>query len=60
MARKTTPQSPDAALPDDGEMSVEEETVDAGAPEVKSDESMTLAVTPPTDELYHRRAEHRG
>ncbi len=60
MARKTTRQSPDAALPEEGEVSVEEETVDAGAPEVASDESMTLAVTPPTDELYHRRPEHRG
>ena len=60
MVRKTTRQSPDAALPEEVEVSLEEETVDAGAPEVVGDESMTLAVSPPVDELYRRRPEHRG
>jgi MinD-like ATPase involved in chromosome partitioning or flagellar assembly len=60
MVRKASRQSPDAALPDEAEVSLEEETVDAGAPEVASDESMTLAVTPPADELYRRRPEDRG
>ena len=55
MVRKTTRQSPDAALPEEVEVSLEEETVDAGAPEVIGDESMTLAVSPPVDELYRRR-----
>jgi hypothetical protein len=39
---------------------VEAETVDAGAPEVVGDESITLAVKSTGDELYHRRAEARG
>ena len=60
MARKVS--SPSAA--NDGseevEVSVEGETVDPGAPEVPSDESITLAVPPAGDELYHRRPEERG
>lgn len=60
MVRKTTPRSSNALPPEEVEVSVEEETVDPGAPEVVSDESMTLAVTSTRDELYHRRPEHRG
>lgn len=60
MVRKTTPRSSNALPPEEVEVSVEEETVDPGAPEVVSDESMTLAVTSTSDELYHRRPEHRG
>lgn len=60
MVRKTTPRSSNAFPPEEVEVSVEEETVDPGAPEVVSDESMTLAVTSTSDELYHRRPEHRG
>ena len=60
MVKKTdsTPSAED--LPEVVEVSVDAETVDAGAPEVMGDESITLAVKPGGDELYHRRAEARG
>ncbi len=60
MVKKTdsTPSAED--LPEVLEVSVDAETVDAGAPEVMGDESITLAVKPGGDELYHRRAEARG
>ncbi len=60
MVKKTdsTPTAED--LPEVLEVSVDAETVDAGAPEVMGDESITLAVKPGGDELYHRRAEARG
>ena len=60
MVKKTdsTPSAED--LPEVVEVSVDAETVDAGAPEVIGDESITLAVKPGGDELYHRRAEARG
>ena len=57
MARKTDSTPSGEASP---EVPVEEETVDAGAPEVASDESITLAVGTGTEELYHRRPEERG
>jgi len=60
MVKKTdsTPSAED--LPEVVEVSVDAETVDAGAPEVVGDESITLAVKSTGDELYHRRAEARG
>lgn len=60
MVKKTdsTPSAQD--LPEVVEVSVDAETVDAGAPEVVGDESITLAVKSTGDELYHRRAEARG
>jgi MinD-like ATPase involved in chromosome partitioning or flagellar assembly len=60
MVKKTdsTPSAED--LPEVLEVSLDAETVDAGAPEVMGDESITLAVKPGGDELYHRRAEARG
>jgi MinD-like ATPase involved in chromosome partitioning or flagellar assembly len=58
---KNTDSTPSAEdLPEVVEVSVDAETVDAGAPEVMGDESITLAVKPGGDELYHRRAEARG
>ena len=58
---KNTDSTPSAEdLPEVVEVSVDAETVDAGAPEVIGDESITLAVKPGGDELYHRRAEARG
>ena len=58
---KNTDSTPSAEdLPEVVEVSVDAETVDAGAPEVLGDESITLAVKPGGDELYHRRAEARG
>lgn len=58
---KNTDSTPSAEdLPEVVEVSVDAETVDAGAPEVVGDESITLAVKPGGDELYHRRAEARG
>jgi MinD-like ATPase involved in chromosome partitioning or flagellar assembly len=56
--KDSTPSAED--LPEVLEVSVDAETVDAGAPEVMGDESITLAVKPGGDELYHRRAEARG
>ena len=60
MARKTDSTPPGDAASQEAEVPVEEETVDAGAPEVVSDESMTLAVSPAAEALYHRRPEERG
>ena len=60
MAKKTNPTPSAEDLPEVVEVSVEAETVDAGAPEVVGDESITLAVKSTGDELYHRRAEARG
>ena len=60
MAKKTSPTPSAEDLPEVVEVSVDAETVDAGAPEVIGDESITLAVKPGGDELYHRRAEARG
>jgi MinD-like ATPase involved in chromosome partitioning or flagellar assembly len=58
---KNTDSTPSAEdLPEVVEVSVDAETVDAGAPEVMGDESITIAVKPGGDELYHRRAEARG
>ncbi|MGA0847217.1 MAG: AAA family ATPase [Pontimonas sp.] len=42
------------------EVSVDEETVDAGSSEVAEGESLTLDVSPVANDLYHRRAEERG
>jgi len=60
MVKKTDPTPSAEDLPEVVEVSVDAETVDAGAPEVVGDESITLAVKPGGDELYHRRAEARG
>jgi len=42
------------------EVSVDEETVDAGSSEFAEGESLTLDVSPVANGLYHRRAEERG
>lgn len=42
------------------EVSVDEETVDAGSSEVAEGESLTLDVSSVANGLYHRRAEERG
>ena len=60
MARKTDSTPPGEDSAEVAEVPVEAETVDAGAAEVVSDESITLAVSPAAEELYHRRPEHRG
>lgn len=61
MVKKKADSTPSAEdLPEVVEVSVDAETVDAGSPEVMEDESITLAVKPGGDELYHRRAEARG
>jgi len=60
MARKTDSKPPGEDSAEVVEVPVEAETVDAGAAEVVSDESITLAVSPAAEELYHRRPEHRG
>lgn len=60
MARKTDYMPPGEDSAEVAEVPVEAETVDAGAAEVVSDESITLAVSPAAEELYHRRPEHRG
>lgn len=60
MARKTDSKSPAEDSAEVAEVPVEAETVDAGAAEVVSDESITLAASPAAEELYHRRPEHRG
>ena len=60
MARKTDSTPSAEGSVEVTEVPVEAETVDAGATEVVSDESITLAVSPPAEELYHRRPEHRG
>ena len=60
MVKKTDPTPSAEDLPEVVEVSVDAETVDAGAPEVVGDESITLAVKSTGDELYHRRAEARG
>jgi MinD-like ATPase involved in chromosome partitioning or flagellar assembly len=60
MVKKTDPTTSAEDLPEVVEVSVDAETVDAGAPEVVGDESITLAVKSTGDELYHRRAEARG
>ncbi len=60
MARKTDSKPPGEDSAEVAEVPVEAETVDAGAAEVVSDESITLAVSPAAEELYHRRPEHRG
>ena len=60
MARKTVSKSPGEDSAEVAEVPVEAETVDAGAAEVVSDESITLAASPAAEELYHRRPEHRG
>jgi len=60
MAKTTNPTPSAEDLPEVVEVSVDAETVDAGAPEVVGDESITLAVKSTGDELYHRRAEARG
>ena len=60
MARKTDYMPPGEDAAEVAEVPVEAETVDAGAAEVVGDESITLAVSPAAEELYHRRPEHRG
>ena len=60
MARKTDSTPPGEDSAEVAEVPVEAETVDAGAAEVVGDESITLAVSPAAEELYHRRPEHRG
>jgi MinD-like ATPase involved in chromosome partitioning or flagellar assembly len=60
MARKTDSKPPGEDSAEVAEVPVEAETVDAGAAEVVSDESITLAVSPAAEGLYHRRPEHRG
>ena len=60
MARKTDSTPPGEDSAEMAEVPVEAETVDAGAAEVVSDESITLAMSPAAEELYHRRPEHRG
>jgi len=60
MARKTDSKPPGEDSAEVAEVPVEAETVDAGAAEVVGDESITLAVSPAAEELYHRRPEHRG
>jgi len=60
MARKTDSTPSAEGSVEVTEVPVEAETVDAGAIEVVSDESITLAVSPAAEELYHRRPEHRG
>jgi len=60
MARKNDSKPPGEDSAEVAEVPVEAETVDAGAAEVVSDESITLAVSPAAEELYHRRPEHRG
>ena len=60
MARKKDSKPPGEDSAEVAEVPVEAETVDAGAAEVVSDESITLAVSPAAEELYHRRPEHRG
>ena len=60
MARKNDSKPPGEDSAEVAEVPVEAETVDAGAAEVVGDESITLAVSPAAEELYHRRPEHRG
>lgn len=60
MARKNDSKPPGEDSAEVAEVPVEAETVDAGAAEVVSDESITLAASPAAEELYHRRPEHRG
>ena len=60
MAKKTDSTSTPEEVPEAVDVPVDEETVDAGSPEVAGDESMTLAVSPVANELYHRRPEERG
>ena len=60
MARKTDYMPPGEDAAEVAEVPGEAETVDAGAAEVVGDESITLAVSPAAEELYHRRPEHRG
>jgi len=54
----STPTAEDA--PDAVEVSVDEETVDAGSSEVADGDSMTVDVSPVANDLYHRRPEERG
>lgn len=60
MAKKTDSTSTPEEVPEAVDVPVDEETVDAGSPEVAGHESMTLAVSPVANELYHRRPEERG
>jgi MinD-like ATPase involved in chromosome partitioning or flagellar assembly len=60
MARKLSSPPPADDLPEEADVAVEYGTVDPGAAEVVSDESMTLAVPASGDELYRRRPEDRG
>ena len=54
----STPTAEDA--PDAVEVSVDEETVDAGSSEVADGDSMTVDVSPVANDLYYRRPEERG
>ncbi len=54
----STPTAEDT--PDAVEVSVDEETVDAGSSEVADGDSMTVDVSPVAKDLYYRRPEERG
>jgi len=60
MVKKSDSTSAAEESSDAKEVSVDEETVDAGSSEVAEGESLTLDVSPVANGLYHRRAEERG
>ena len=60
MVKKSDSTSAAEESSDAEEVSVDEETVDAGSSEVAEGESLTLDVSPVANGLYHRRAEERG
>jgi len=60
MVKKSDSTSAAEELSEAEEVSVDEETVDAGSSEVAEGESLTLDVSPVANGLYHRRAEERG
>ena len=60
MVKKSASKSAAEESSEAEEVSVDEETVDAGSSEVAEGESLTLEVSPVANGLYHRRAEERG
>ena len=60
MVKKSASKSAAEESSEAEEVSVDEETVDAGSSEVAEGESLTLDVSPVANGLYHRRAEERG
>jgi len=60
MVKKSDSTSASEESSEAEEVSVDEETVDAGSSEVAEGESLTLDVSPVANGLYHRRAEERG